>query len=215
MLGVCTQSFRAGPLTSDQNKLGISDFNGSGEVVLDHISTVVRPALRKYLEAERALTETLEKRPCAAATARQDVMLAARQATDVLHHLSDFMLKEPSPGLIFAKIEDVRGAVSAKCVFLRSGKSVGDVALLRDVADAFKHHRPDRASATVRVSTDVVPVGSGWGEMHFGEGKYGGAEQVIVTTTDGNKRALSSVLQNVFDAWMSLLGEALPPIGQY
>ena len=73
----------------------------------------------------------------------------------------------------------------------------------------------DRASATVRVSTDVVPVGSGWGEMHFGEGKYGGAEQVIVTTTDGNKRALSSVLQNVFDAWMSLLGETLPPIGQY
>jgi hypothetical protein len=191
-----------------------TDFNGSGEVVLDHISKVVRPALHKYLEAERALTETLEKKPCAAANARQDVMLAARQATDVLHHLSDFMLKEPEPGLSFAKIEDVRSAVSAKCVFLRSRQSVGDVALLRDVADAFKHHRPDRASATVRVSTDVVPVGSGRGEMHFGEGKYG-AEQVIVTTTDGNKRALSSVLQNVFDAWMSLLGEALPPIGQY
>jgi hypothetical protein len=25
-----------------------------------------------------------------------------------------------------------------------------------EVADAFQHHRPDRASATVRVSTDVV-----------------------------------------------------------
>jgi hypothetical protein len=71
-------------------------------MVLDHISTVVRPA-RKYLEAERALTETLEKNPGAAATARQDVMLASRQATDVLHHLQDFVLKEPSPGLSFTK----------------------------------------------------------------------------------------------------------------
>jgi hypothetical protein len=42
-----------------------------------------------------------------------------------------------------------------------------------------------------------------------------GAEQVIVTTRDGNKRALSSVLQNVFDAWMTLLGQSLPPINQY
>jgi hypothetical protein len=51
--------------------------------------------------------------------------------------------------------------------------------------------------------------------MHWGEGKYGGAEQVIITTKNGNKRALSSVLQNVFDAWMTLLGQPLSPISQY
>jgi hypothetical protein len=51
--------------------------------------------------------------------------------------------------------------------------------------------------------------------MCWGEGKYGGAEQVVITTKDGNKRALSSVLQNVFDAWMTLLGQPLPPISQY
>lgn len=51
--------------------------------------------------------------------------------------------------------------------------------------------------------------------MRWGEGKYGGAEQVIVTTRDGAKRALSSVLQNVFDAWMRLLGQPLPPISLY
>jgi hypothetical protein len=83
------------------------------------------------------------------------------------------------------------------------------------VADAFKHHRPDRSSATVLVSTDVVPIGSGWGQMRWGEGKFGGAEQVVITTKDDDKRALSSVLQNVFDAWMTLLGQPLPPIGQY
>ena len=36
----------------------------------------------------------------------------------------------------------------------------------------------------------------------------GGVEQVIITTKDADKRALSSVLQNVFDA------QPLPPISR-
>jgi hypothetical protein len=184
--------------------------------ILDHIATVVRPALRKYLAVEKELTEALGSNDAVAiGTARQDVMLAARQATDVLHHLSDFVLKEPSPALPYAEIKDVRSAVEAKCVFLRTTNPIADIGLLRDIADAFKHHRPDRPNATVSVSTDVVPMGSGWGEMRWGEGKYGGAEQVIVTTKDGDKRALSSVLQNVFDAWMTVLGQPVTPVSQY
>jgi hypothetical protein len=131
--------------------------------VLDHVAAVIRPALRNYLAAETALTDALKSKDAdAVGTARQNVMLAARQAVDVLHHLADFVLKEPSPALGFAKIEDVRSAVEANCVFVRSVHRVADVRLLRDVADAFKHHRPDRPSTTVVVSTDVVPVGSGW-----------------------------------------------------
>jgi hypothetical protein len=168
------------------------------------------------MAAEKVLTAALQSGDTtAAASARQEVMLAARQAVDVLHHLSDFVLKEPSSSFAFQKIEDVRNAVSAKCVFLRTSQHVADVELLRDVADAFKHHRPDRSGATVRVSTDVVPIGTGWGQMRWGEGKYGGAEQIVITAKDGNKRALSSVLQNVFDAWMQLLGQPLQPMNQY
>lgn len=181
--------------------------------ILDHIDAVVRPALRKYLAAEQVLTDARNSEH--ADVARQDVMLAARQAVDVLHHLSDFVFKEPSPALTFKTIEDVRNAVQAMCVFLRTNQPVSDVGLLRDVADAFKHHRPDRSSARILVSTDVVPIGSGWGQMRWGEGKYGGVEQVIISTKDGDKRALSSVLQNVFDAWMTLLRQPLSPIGQY
>jgi hypothetical protein len=184
-------------------------------IILNHIDAVVRPALRNYLSAEKALTDAVLKKDATAnIEARQNVMLAARQATDVLHHLSDFVLKEPTPALIFTKIDGVRAAVETKCVFLRSGKPVADVKLLRDVADAFKHHRPDRPT-TVQISTDVVSHGSGFGEMHFGEGKYGGVEQVVVTLKTGDKRALSSILQNVFDAWMSLLGQPLLPISEY
>jgi hypothetical protein len=155
--------------------------------IFDHIASVVRPALRNYLAAEKTLTIAVKSNDTSALDAsRQDVMLAARQAVDVLHHLSDLVLKEPSPTLAFADIGAVRSAVQAKCVFLRAASPVADVALLRDVADAFKHHRPDRSSTTV-----------------------------LVTTKDGNKRALSSVLQNVFDAWMILLGQPLLPIGEY
>jgi hypothetical protein len=184
-----------------------TDVLGEPRLVLDHIATVVRPALRKYLAAERVLTDALRsKDPDTIATARQDVMLMARLAAWVLHHLSDLVLTEPSPTLTFAEIGEVRSAVEARCVFLRTGKPVADVGLLRDVADAFKHHRPDRPSTMVLVSTDVIPVGSGYSQMRFGEGKYGGGEQVVITTKDGDKRALSSVLQNVFDAWRACSG---------
>jgi hypothetical protein len=105
--------------------------------IFDHIASVVRPALRNYLAAEKTLTIAVKSNDTSALDAsRQDVMLAARQAVDVLHHLSDLVLKEPSPTLAFADIGAVRSAVQAKCVFLRAASPVADVALLRDVADA-------------------------------------------------------------------------------
>ena len=184
--------------------------------ILEQIDGVVRPALRKYLMAERALTEAVLSHDAVAIdAARQDVTLAARQAVVELHHLTDFVLKEPSASLHFADIAGIRSAVEAECVFLRTGNPVADVSFLRDIADAFKHHRPDRASATVASSADIVPLSLGFGEGRFGEGKYGGVEQFMVTKKDGDRRALSSVLQNVFDAWMTLLGQPLSPIGEY
>lgn len=84
----------------------------------------------------------------------------------------------------------------AAYVARRQGAPAADVSLLRDVADALKHHRPDRPSATVLASTDIATVSTGFGPIRFGEGKFGGVEQVVVTTKNGDKRALSSVLQN-------------------
>jgi hypothetical protein len=119
------------------------------QLILDHIERTIRPALRKYLDAETVLTAAIKTGDAVTiATARQDVMLAARQAVDVLHHQSDFVLKEPSAALPpFGKIEDVRRALDGLCVYGRTGSHINDVGLLRDVADAFKHHRPDRANA--------------------------------------------------------------------
>jgi hypothetical protein len=184
--------------------------------ILDHIDQAVRPALRKCAAAETVLTEAqLAGDTAAAVTARQDVMLAARQAVDLLHHLSDFVWKEPATWTRpFTGLDDVRSAVEAGCVFLREPSvPAKDVTLLRDISVAFKHHKPKRGA--VAVSTDIVPAGSGFGMLRWGEGKYGGVEQVCVTMKNGDKRALSSILQNAFDAWMTYLKQRLLPINQF
>jgi hypothetical protein len=144
-------------------------------------------------------------------------MLAARSAVDVLHHLSDFVLKEPVPDLpSFADVGDVRAAVRPHCIFLRNAKvPTDDIGLLRDVAEAFKHHKPDRHNLTVESSKDIITLGSGWGEMRMSEGKYGGGEQVLVIRRGGEKRVLSSILQNAFDAWLTYLRQPLSKINEF
>jgi hypothetical protein len=180
--------------------------------ILDHIERRVRPSLRIYLEAERALTAALEAgSPDTLDASRQSVELAARQAVDMLHHLAEFVQHEWTPP--FPDIGPVRIAIDAKCEFLRNGKHVADVYLLRDVSVAFKHHRP--RTGRIDVSNDIAPGGFGFGQCRWGEGKYGGVEQIVVATNVGDRRALSSILQNVFDAWMVFLGQPLPPISQY
>ena len=115
--------------------------------------------------------------------------------------------------MLIVDLGAVRAAVDAKCEFLRNGQHVDDVDLLRDVAVAFKHHRPRNGRITV--SSDIAPGAVGFGQCRYGEGKFGGVEQIIVATNTGDKRALSSVLQDVFDAWMTVLGQPLPPISRY
>jgi hypothetical protein len=183
----------------------------------NRVNGIIRSALRAYLAAERDLDAANEAGdPTAIAPAKEKVDLAARQAIDLLHHFADFVCKEPDPALpAFKKPEDVRNVIRPLCVFGRSGPPIDDVNLLMDVSDAFKHHRPDRRSATVEVSFAIATRYGGYGELRYGEGKYGGAEQTIVTRKTGERRALSSILQNVFDAWMMYLKQPLPAIGRY
>ena len=97
--------------------------------------------------------------------------MAARQAVDLLHHFADFVCKEPDPALpAFKTPNDVRNAVRPLCVFTRTTIPVDDVSLLMDVADAFKHHRPDRKSATVDVSFAITTSYGGYGELRYREG---------------------------------------------
>ncbi len=181
------------------------------------LGRVVLPGLRDYWRAERELSAAAASRdPTALEAARFEAMRKARTAATELHHLSDFVLKEAPPGLpTFGGIEEVRAAVESHCVWLRGATPSGDVALLRDVAEAFKHHRLDRKNSRVTGADAIVACQSGYGKLSFGEGKFGGIIQVVVTTRDGRERVLTAVLQNVADAWRKLLGEPLPPMNDF
>jgi hypothetical protein len=187
------------------------------QAILDHLDNVVRPALRDYLSAETALDAAHEsKDPNAIEMARKAVLRVARNAAVELHQFADLVANEPTPQLPpFKNAEAARVAAKPHCVFIRTTKLIDDVHLLGDVADAFKHHKLNRKTATITGARAIVTLGGGYGVMHFGEGKNGGAEQVLVIQKSGGKRALSSILQNVFDAWMTLLKQTLPPVGRY
>ncbi len=175
--------------------------------IIDRFNSLIRPALRNFAAADAAFVAA-QTVGTGVDEARQAVMLAARQAAIELHHFADFVLTD---------LGAVRAAVQSHLLFLREPRAphVDDVALLRDVADAFKHHKLDRPNATVAGAEAMIMTGTGWGKLRYGEGKWGGTEQVIVERKSGDQRALSSVLQNVHDAWLTLLGEPLPPINQF
>jgi hypothetical protein len=170
-----------------------------------------------YINAEIVLNDAHEsKEPDAIEAARQSVMRKARNAAVELHQFADFVANEPTPTLPrFKNAEMARLTLKPYCVFIRTTTPIDDVHLLGDVADAFKHHKLSRKSATITGSKAIVTFGSGYGEMHFGEGKSGGAEQVLVIQNSGGKRALSAILQNVFDACMTYFKQPLPPVSKY
>jgi hypothetical protein len=99
--------------------------------------------------------------------------------------------------------------------WLRDSHGATDIELLHDVADAFKHakltRRPGNRDYLVQTDRAVVSLSTGYGRLGFGEGKFGGGEQVIICQADGTERALSSVLFNVRDAWRQAI--ALPLLG--
>jgi hypothetical protein len=72
-----------------------------------------------------------------------------------------------------------------------------------------------RPSATISGAAAIVSIGNGWGEMRYGEQKYGGQEQVTITRNDGKKYALQWIVQNSYDAWMKVLGLPQKPLWQY
>ena len=122
------------------------------------------------------------------------------------------MAAQPCPGP-----RGVQAYVQAQhCRHLR-GPPCEDMDLLHDIQDAIKHVelRPRAAGQKPRqVTSDkaTCALQTGLGRLSFGEGKFGGAEQLVVTLVDGRQRALSCIFQNAIDTWRSAIGRPLPPI---
>jgi hypothetical protein len=139
-------------------------FTGIPEVcmqaVLVHLDAIVRPALRKYIAAERALDHASAcKDQAAIDVARAEVMRTGRTAATELHRLGDVVLVDTAPR--FADLGAVRQALRAVCVFDRGPVAGPDTDLLHDAADAFKHFVLTRPSATISGASAIVSIANG------------------------------------------------------
>lgn len=185
-----------------------------------HFREIVLVAWQAYRAAEQRLSDAIQQGDAALIhRARFDVLREGGAASFYLHHFMDVVLRarpEWLPNDLPGGREEIGAArrwLGQHCTFLRGELQIGDVTLLKDVADALKHAILDNQARRVAANEAVLVVGTGFGELRFGEGKFGGGEQAIVLADDG-PRALSSILQNVIDAWRRVAGLDLPAIGQ-
>lgn len=185
----------------------------------ERLHELLEPSFRAYIAAELELSAANKAADAARLTAaRRTVVLASRQAASELHQFSD-AVDVVKPSWLPAAVSGPRGVQEwvqdQHCRNLRQGPSK-DMDLLHDLQDAIKHVELKPRSVPRQVTSDSATVAAqtGYGRLPYGEGKYGGAEQLVVTLANGEQRALSAVLQNVVDAWRSALGHELPPISE-
>jgi hypothetical protein len=74
-----------------------------------------------------------------------------------------------------------------------AGRS-SDFRLLRDIAKAQKHVELDRGKPEVTTSAQVTARSIGYGEARWGEGRWDGPPQVVVTTDTGELRYVETIV---------------------
>lgn len=79
----------------------------------------------------------------------------------------------------------------------------GDIALIRDIADAHKHLRLHRADRTVSGPNQTKSQSVGYGQAY---GLcYGGGKLLVVTLDDGQERYFSLVAESAYAYWIAKL----------
>lgn len=184
----------------------------------ERLDTLLHPAFRNYISAEGELSAAIKVGdPEKLKSARTKVILTARQAASELHQFSDAVdVERPKwlPSNIVGPRAVQQWVQQHHCTYLRQGRPCNDMNLLHDIQDAMKHVKLQPRKTPRQVTSDkaTVSLATGYGQLPFGEGKFGGTEQMVVTLDDGKQRALSSILQNTIDAWRLALSIPLPPI---
>ena len=166
----------------------------------EHFKEIVGPAISEYEQAEDELTEAVQAgNEARIHEARFRALRRGGTAIIFLHHFADVIAKRPPEGL-----PDFDGKISNVHQYLRE-HGASDIALLGDTADALKHSAlTRRLPRQVEAVEQVVTVGRGYGIGRYGEGKFGGTEQVWILARSG-QRALTSVLRDIRSAWENIL----------
>jgi len=69
-----------------------------------------------------------------------------------------------------------------------------DFRLLRDIAKAQKHVHLDRGATEVTEAAQVAARSIGFNEARWGEGRWDGPPQVVVTTDGGKLRSVEQIV---------------------
>lgn len=181
----------------------------------EHFFEIVIPSWQLFAAAEQRLSRAVADRDNGAIRrASYDALREGGAATFYIHHFSEVVLRARPAWLPneVTSVEQIRAWLGGRCTQLRTEQLSSDVSLLRDVADALKHAVLTRRNAEVPANDAVLVVSSGYGQLAYGEGNYGGKEQVLVRALSGT-RTLSAILQNVIDAWRRVIGLPLPGVG--
>jgi hypothetical protein len=113
-----------------------------------------------------------------------------------LHHIADYfwVANHQCSSKVF-------GCQQLKDFRQRLGEENEALALLRDVADGFKHIRLDRSSRKLTEIHQINSRATGQGEVGFGEGTWGGKCSVVICLDDASVRHLSTVIKLAKQFW--------------
>jgi hypothetical protein len=163
-----------------------------------HFNKIVCPSIDDYFAAEDALTVAATSSN-GLEEARYRALRLGAAAAIFLHHFSDVIASRPPENL-----PDFHGDVGKVRAWLTNFGTT-EVTILRDTADALKHAVLDpNRPRDVQHSGLVLTTARGYGLGRYGEGKYGGVDEVWILANSG-MRPLTAVLRSVRQAWCDAL----------
>ena len=168
--------------------------------VLDHFREIIEPAIADFEQAEAELTAASQggDEQQLRGVAFRALRLGGAAAL-YLHHFADIVAHRPPDHFPAFKgsADDVRAWLLAE--------GASDLALLTDVADALKHAvLTRRLPREVEEAGQVLTASRGYGVGRFGEGKFGGVDEVWILAKSG-QRPLNTLLRSVHRTWERVL----------
>lgn len=189
-----------------------------------HFEDIVVRAWRNYLKAETDLNHVRSNGDeSAILEATKELVLTARTACIELHQFADTIAtqSEDRPRWLPADVQKaggVRRAISEHCRMLGRAVPSADLEILHDIADAFKHsvltRAPKGRDHWVRSSKCHIIVSSRWDEAVWDQARWDEIDHLVIVLETGDRRSLTGILQNVIDAWSSLLRQELPDFSE-
>lgn len=99
----------------------------------------------------------------------------------------------------------VYGATNVKQFRKEIAERHPDLALIRDICDAHKHAKLDRATAMLTTSDQIDVTSLGFGEARFGEGRWSSPREVVVRLDNGSLRHFRPIVERANQVWRKLL----------